>query len=83
MASAATHRREQVLFLLIRCAVTADATVVKGAFKIQLIAIAVFRIARRVAAFAATLIDVFAFAAACGAMANGALPELGQADFVR
>ena len=61
---------------------TSDATVVKGALEIEFVTIAIFRIARRVAALAAALIDVLAFAAACGAMADGALPELGQADFV-
>ena len=60
-----------------------NTTLVKGTLEIQLIASAVFRIARRVTALAATLIDVFAFAAAFGAMADGAFPELGDTGFVR
>ena len=61
---------------------TTNATVVKGALEIEFVTLAILRIARRIAALAAALIDVFAFASACGAMADGALPELGQADFV-
>lgn len=70
------------MFLLIRRAMATNATVVKGAFEIKLITIAIFRIACRVATLAATLIDVFTFASAFGAMTDGAFPELGQADFV-
>ena len=82
MAAAARNGRAAVALLLIVRAVTGDATVVKGAFKVQLITPAIFWIASVVALLAAAPVRILSVAFAFGLMADGAFPKLRHALFI-